>query len=204
AYPEPMQARAGPGSHPRAFAIKQNQISPAGEPGQRTMNQITGSQHLHPFEIGPQSPLWHPADPAEIAIPRGNLVQSLIRVAEAWPERPAMHYYGADYDYARLLAGVEALAGWLVANGLQPGDRVILDMQNAPQFVIAFYGILRANGVVVPVNPMDTASEIDYFAEDSGARIAIVGEELLDRFTPHLGSRFDRLLSVRYADMAPV
>lgn len=157
---------------------------------------------LLPFEAGPQSPLWAAGEPAEIAIPPGNLCESLMRSAAAFPESPAMHYYGASYSYGRLLADVERLAGFLVLQGLRPGGRVILDLQNAPHYVIAFYAVLRANGVVVPVNPMNTADEIAYFVEDSGARLAVVGEEVLDRFAPLLGPRLDHVVRVHYADMA--
>lgn len=167
------------------------------------MTNLAGPKTLQPFQIGPQSPLWVAGAPAEIAVPSGNLAQTLIRSAEAWPESPALHYYGATYSYGWLLHRVERLAGWLAAKGLKPGERVLLDLQNSPQFVIGFYAILRAGGVVVPVNPMNTAPEIDYLAEDSGARLAILGEELLDRFTPGLGARFDHLIRVRYADLAP-
>ncbi len=156
----------------------------------------------HPFETGPQSPLWQPGAPAEIAVPQGNLCDTLIRSAQAFPESAAMYYFGARYDYARLLADVERLAGFLSARGLQPGDRVLIDLQNSPQYVIGFYAILRANGIVVPVNPMNTAEEIGYFIEDSGARMAIVGEELLDRFAGLVGGPLSGLVRVRYRDMA--
>ncbi|AMY70319.1 AMP-binding protein [Frigidibacter mobilis] len=155
-----------------------------------------------PAETGAQSPLWVPGEPADIALPPGNLAEGLIRSAAAFPERPALHYYGATHDYGWLLAEVEWLAGYLVAQGLQPGGRVMIDLQNSPQFVIAFYGILRANGVVVPVNPMNTADELRHYAADSGARLAVVGEELLDRIQPLLGAEIDQVLRVRYADMA--
>jgi fatty-acyl-CoA synthase len=66
--------------------------------------------------------------------------------------------------------------------GVQPGDRVILASQNCPQFVVAFYAILRARAVAVPVNPMSKAQEVRYCREDSGARVAFVAQELLARF----------------------
>jgi len=155
------------------------------------------------FEVGPQSPLWPAQDPGEIPVPGGNLASDLILSAAAYPAQTAMFYYGAAYSYAELLNDVERLAGWLADHGLKRGDRVMVDLQNCPQYVIAFYAVLRANGVVVPVNPMNTKDEIAYFATDSGARFAIVGEELLDRFEPLAGISFDRIVRVRYADMAP-
>ena len=160
------------------------------------------AMQAEPFETGPQSPLWPAADPADLALPEGNLALGLIRAAAAFAESPALHYYGASYSYGRLLADVERLAGFLAAQGLGRGGRVLIDLQNGPQFIIAFYAVLRANGVVVPLNPMNTAEEIAYFAADSGARLAIAGEELLDRVTPLLGTALDHVVRVRYADMA--
>ena len=163
---------------------------------------MTLAERLQPFQTGPQSPLWRTGEPGSLGAVDGTLVDGLMRTARRWPDRVAIHYHGARITYGRLLADVEAMAGALAAQGLRPGDRVIIDMQNSPQFIIAFHAVLRANGVVVPVNPMNTLDEIAYFATDSGARLAIVGEELLDRFTPHLGTLFDGLIRARYVDMA--
>ena len=62
-------------------------------------------------------------------------------------------------------------------------------MQNSPQFIIGYYGILRANAVVVPVNPMNLTHEISRCAKDAGARTAIVSQELFSRIEPLLGMR---------------
>ena len=61
------------------------------------------------------------------------------------------------------------------------GDRVLLYTQNSPQFVIGYWAILRANAVVVPVNPMNLTLELRHFAEDSGAAVAITTQELFER-----------------------
>lgn len=159
------------------------------------------TEALQPYETGPQSPLWRAGEPASIDTQHGNLVEGLIQTATAFPERPAIHYYGQTMTYRELLDAVEGLAGWLAHAGLRKGGRVMIDMQNAPQFVIAFYAVLRANGVVVPLNPMSTTTDIAYYAQDSGARFAIVGEELLHGFLPHIGDSFDHLVRVRYADL---
>jgi fatty-acyl-CoA synthase len=166
------------------------------------MKQDAMPSPLHPFETGPQSPLWPQGQPDTLAIPRESMAQTLTNVAARFPERAALHYYGATYTYGQLTADVEALAGFLAARGVKRGDRVLLDMQNCPQYVIGFYAILRANAVVVPVNPMNTSDEIAFIASDSGARFAIVGEEVLERFTPLLGQGIDHIVRARYADMA--
>ena len=64
----------------------------------------------------------------------------------------------------------EAIAGWLQRHGVEAGDRVAIFMQNCPQFPVALYGVLRANAVVVPVNPMNRAEELKHYIADPGRR----------------------------------
>ncbi|HYE70806.1 MAG TPA: long-chain fatty acid--CoA ligase, partial [Aquabacterium sp.] len=66
----------------------------------------------------------------------------------------------------------------LHALGVRKGDRVVLDMQNCPQLVIAHFAILRANAVVVPVNPMNRAEELKHYITDPDARVAITTSDL--------------------------
>ena len=85
---------------------------------------------------------------------------------------------GRETTYREVAAQVDALAGTLHAMGVQRGDRVILDMQNSAQLVVAHFAILRANAVVVPVNPMNRAEEIKHYISDSDAKVAITTGDL--------------------------
>jgi fatty-acyl-CoA synthase len=84
------------------------------------------------------------------------------------------------------------------------GDRVLLYMQNSPQFVLAYYGILRANAVVVPVNPMNMTTELRHYVKDAGARVAIVAQDIYPQMQPLLGSGPDQglqqILVATYSD----
>src|ERR1700679_1092532 len=125
---------------------------------------------------------WPNRRPLSFPIPVTNVALNLQTSAARYPEHPAIVYYDTPITYRRLWNDVEALAGYLEkVAGVKPGDRVILDMQNSPQYVVAFYAILRANAVVVPLNPMAVTAELEVYADDSGAAVAIVGQELLDR-----------------------
>jgi fatty-acyl-CoA synthase len=87
--------------------------------------------------------------------------------------------------YALVKTSAEHLAGYLQQRcGIQRGDRVALFLHNSPQFIIAFYAILRAEAMVVPVNCMSTAAELTHIVADSGARTLITSQELL----PHASS----------------
>ena len=103
-----------------------------------------------------------------------------MQAASRAPEQMALIYFGRRITYRELQAEVDALAGWLQQRaGIQRGDRVLLQMQNCPQFVAAFYAILRADAVVVPANPMLRADELRYLLDDSGAQVVFTSEELL-------------------------
>ena len=75
-------------------------------------------------------------------------------------------------------AQAEALAGWLQSVGVRKGDRVALYMQNCPQFIVAVYGILRADAVVVPVNPMNRADEFSHYITDPQSKAVICSADL--------------------------
>ena len=133
------------------------------------------------------TPFWPKGVPRTLSLPQVPLTHYVQVAAERYPNKPAVIFCGSTLSYAALLARVEALAGYLVKRlGVQRGDRVLLMSQNCPQYVAAYYGIMRAGAVVVPVNAMCTQSEIRYCLQDSGARVAMVAQELLPQVMPLL------------------
>lgn len=146
-------------------------------------------------------PHWPPGLPKALAVPRTSLYFNLEVSARRYPDKAAIHYYGTDIPYAELLASAEALAGYLQhACGVRRGDRVMLYTQNCPQFVIAYYAILRADAVVVPVNPMNRRDELAHYISDSDARVIVSTQDLLAEFAPHLGRRLTHAVIGTYGD----
>jgi fatty-acyl-CoA synthase len=113
-------------------------------------------------------------------IPTKSLTRYLEDAAKRTPEKTAIVFEGSTLTYAELLTRVESLAAHL-HNALQVkhGDRVILLSQNCPEYIVAFYAIMRAGAVVVPINPMCKADEVAFYFADTDARAAIVARELL-------------------------
>ncbi|HTW83619.1 MAG TPA: long-chain-fatty-acid--CoA ligase [Candidatus Sulfotelmatobacter sp.] len=146
-------------------------------------------------------PHWPRRRPFEIPIPVTNLAHNLLTTAQRYPDQPAIVYYDTPLSFARIAREVEAVAGWLEQRaGVRRGDRVVLFMQNSPQFAIAYYAILRANAVVVPLNPMLVTEELAKYVEDSGAQVAIVGQELLPKLQPLAPAPLRTLLVAAYSD----
>ncbi|MEP3331221.1 AMP-binding protein [Sedimentitalea sp.] len=135
--------------------------------------------------------------------PDGSLFLNLVRQARARPDARATAYYGANLTYAQLYEQVGRLAGALQALAVEAGDRISIQMQNSPQYIVAYYAVLALRCVVVPLNPMYRADEVATIMGDAGAKVALVAEDLLDRYDDWVGSEALRLIVVRYADMLP-
>ncbi|MGO1060622.1 long-chain fatty acid--CoA ligase [Planococcus sp. FY231025] len=125
---------------------------------------------------------WPKRVSKSLTIPETTIYDNLAISAKKYPHKTALVYYGARYTYRELEQQVEALAGFLEKGlGVEKGERILLFMQNSPQFLISYYAILRIRGIVVPVNPMNTAEELAFYIKDGGIRIGIVGQELYNR-----------------------
>ena len=121
---------------------------------------------------------WPSRLPLAITVPVTSLWDNLETSSRRYPEKAALVFFGRVLSYAQLLLQAERLAAFLHELGVRQGDRVLLNMQNCPQLVIAHFAILRANAVVVPVNPMNRAEELKHFILDPDARVAITTSDL--------------------------
>jgi long-chain acyl-CoA synthetase len=111
-----------------------------------------------------------------------NLALDLREAAQIYPGRPAIRLDAATLSYAELDELSARAAGWLRGwrgrdgQGLRPGDPVAIMTPNVPHFPVFYYGVLRAGGVVVPMNPLLKAREVAHYLGDSGARLVIAWE----------------------------
>ena len=121
---------------------------------------------------------WPKRLPHSITPPATSLWDNLETSARRYPDKAALVFFGTVLTYSGLLQKAERLAQCLQGLGLEKGQRVVLCMQNCPQLVIAHFAILRANAVVVPVNPMNRAEELKHYITDPDARIAITTADL--------------------------
>ncbi|MDH4991805.1 long-chain-fatty-acid--CoA ligase [Aquamicrobium lusatiense] len=145
---------------------------------------------------------WPPGLPADLHVPETTVHYNLEVSAKRYPDLDCLIFCGVHLTYGDVQRKVESLAGFLQSEfHLARGERVLLCLQNSPQFVIGYYGILRADAVVVPVNPMSKAFEIEHLVGDTGARIAVVARDLVPVIRPLVeAGLIDHVVVADYAD----
>ena len=112
--------------------------------------------------------------PHELSLSPETLLAMFSRSAQRYSRRPALYFFGKTLSYHECHALVERFACGLAALGIRKGDRVALCLPNSPQAVIAYFGILRAGGIVVACNPTYTEYELSHQLRDAGARAIVV------------------------------
>src|SRR4030095_1170987 len=128
---------------------------------------------------------WPPRVPRHLTLPQTHLFYNAEVSAARYPDKPFIVFYDTAVSFAEFKDEAERIAGFLQHEcGVKAGDRVLLYMQNSPQWVLAFYAILRANAVVVPVNPMNRSDELRHYVDDTGAPTAFVAQDLLEQVLP--------------------
>jgi len=102
---------------------------------------------------------------------RGHVAELLSATVARQPDAVALRIGEAGMTYRELDQVTAATAGWLRHRGVGPGDRVAVLLPNVPAFVAVYEALMRLGAVMVPLNPLFTARELEYFLEDSGARM---------------------------------
>jgi acyl-CoA synthetase (AMP-forming)/AMP-acid ligase II len=121
---------------------------------------------------------WPDGIPQKLDFPNKPLYDFLRDNAQKYPEKVAINYYGREISFQELDDLTDRFAAALNDLGLKKGGRVSLYLENCPQFVIAYFGILKAGGVVVAANPMFKEDELLYELQDSGTEIIIALDHL--------------------------
>ena len=151
-----------------------------------------GTRHLQ---------FWPPNVPHHLTPPETSLWFNAEVSAARFPGKTCLNYYDSAISFAAFRREAERLAGFLQKEcGVRRGDRVALYLQNSPQFVIGFYAILRADAMVVPINPMNLTREVAHIVTDSGATVLITTQDQLSRVEPLIGHGLSRVIVACYAD----
>ncbi|MDR8731472.1 MULTISPECIES: long-chain-fatty-acid--CoA ligase [Burkholderia] len=123
---------------------------------------------------------WPHHLPHRLTVPGTNLYSNLFVSAQRFPEKAALICEDVCLSYRELLRRVDVLASFLyVRCGLDRGARVVLYMQNSPEFIVAYYAALRIGAIVVTINPMNRAAELAHFFGDADAEVIVCDGDLL-------------------------
>ncbi len=153
---------------------------------------------------------WPPGLPRHLTLPQTHLFHNAEVSAARYPDKPFLVFYDTLVTFRQFQQQAEHIAGFLQqVCGVKAGDRVLLYMQNSPQWILAFYGILRANAVVVPVNPMNLTDELRHYVHDSGATVAFVPQDLHAQAQPLVDvaggeGKLQHLIVAAYSDYLQV
>ena len=114
----------------------------------------------------------------DLEITRDTALGDFRASASLRPDAPAVFYFDHQISYRETDLLSNSLAAAFADLGLAKGDRIILVLQNVPQFLIATYAAWKLGAIVVPLNPMYKEKELSYFCHDSGAKIFLTHEEI--------------------------
>ena len=117
-----------------------------------------------------------------------NLATILTESAQAAPDAPVMHFGGRTTTYGELDGMSSRFGTGLLEHGFTPGDVVAIQMPNVPDFLVSYFGTLKAGLTVLPLNPLLKAPEIEYHLTDSKARVILTFEGLADEAAKAAGA----------------
>jgi long-chain acyl-CoA synthetase len=114
--------------------------------------------------------------PSDFQAPNISAIDVFNQCVSRHPQAPAIHYFDGTLAYGELDSLANSMAAGLSDLGVVKGDRVILHLQNIPQFLIAHYACWKLGAIVVPLNPMYKERELQFYCSDSGAKVLITME----------------------------
>jgi len=140
--------------------------------------------------------------PPDVEIPQKSAVETFDEATDKWKDRIAIIFYGRKISYRELRDHADRFATALHDLGVKKGDRVALLLLNSPQFVIAYFGALKAGATLTAISPVYVSPEIKHQLEDSGAKIIICQDILYDNFE-RTGVKLDKVILTGISDYLP-
>lgn len=136
--------------------------------------------------------------------PRVPMFEALENSARRYPDKTAVIYYGREMTYRQVWEESLALAGYLRHAGVGRGDRVTICLPNTPHFVVAYYGVLRANAIAVTIDPMLNAEKLQVLLNDNDSKVVVTLTDLLPLFDEILAdTAVETVVACDYADYLP-
>ncbi|MBM4352035.1 MAG: long-chain fatty acid--CoA ligase [Deltaproteobacteria bacterium] len=155
-------------------------------------------------EFRPWFQHYDPQVPPHLTYPSIPLYCLLDDTAAKTPTGPCTNFFGRRLTYQQVRELSDRFAASICHLGIRKRDRVILLLPNSPQFLITYYGLLKAGAVVVPLNPLSVERELEFFLTDSGAQVVITIPLFLDKVASLKGKTpLRHIVCSRLADFLP-
>ena len=157
-----------------------------------------------PSEFRPWFKYYDPQVPPHLTYPRIPLYSLLDETAVKYPTSPCTNFFGKRLTYQQIKELSDRFAASIRRMGIRKGDRVVLLLPNSPQFIVAYYGLLKAGAAVVPLNPLSAERELEFYLTDSEAEVAITIPLFLDKVVSLRGKTpLKHIVYSRLADFLP-
>ena len=137
------------------------------------MASDTGGRASEVSEFRPWFKHYDLEVPLHLTYPHIQLYRLLDETAAKNPGSPCTNFFSRRLTYEQLKQLSDCFAVGIRSLGIRKGDPVVLLLPNSPQFLVAYYGLLKAGAVIVPLNPLSTERELEFYLNDSGAKVAI-------------------------------
>jgi long-chain acyl-CoA synthetase len=141
--------------------------------------------------------------PADVEIPERPLPEVFDEVAAKYSSRAAVIFYGNKISYRKLKDDIDRFATALHELGIQKGDKVALYLLNSPQFIIAYFGSLKAGATLTPISPIYTSIEVKHQLEDSEAN-SIVCQDFLYENVDRAGVELNNVILAGIGEYLPL
>jgi len=161
-----------------------------------------GDANKAKYESRPWLKFYLKEVPADVKIPEKSVVQTFDESTDKWKDRTAVIFYGRKISYSELRDHVDRFATAMQALGVKKGDRVALLLLNSPQFIVAYFGALKAGAILTAISPVYVSPEIKHQIEDSGAKI-IICQDILYENVERSGVKLDKVILTSISEYLP-
>jgi long-chain acyl-CoA synthetase len=141
--------------------------------------------------------------PEDVDIPEISVPELIDQLADRYVNKAALIFYGKKISYGRLKELIDRFATGLADHGVKKGDTVALYLLNCPQYVVAYFAILKLGAKVTPISPVYTSKEVKHQLADSEARIVVCQDILYDNIEK-AGVRLDRVILTSIGEYLPI
>jgi long-chain acyl-CoA synthetase len=162
----------------------------------------TADQNKALYEKRPWLKFYLKEVPPDVKIPEKSAVDTFNEATDKWKDRTALVFYGRKIRYRELRDHVDRFAAAMQDLGVKKGDRVALLLLNSPQFIIAYFGAMKAGAILTAISPVYVSPEIKHQIEDSGARI-IICQDILYENVERAGVKLDKIVLTSIGEYLP-